>query len=79
MVGVSKLCPLRKILRAYLEGSSPAWGRSSEGRYPFLASRRYGGVGAAALPSRTMVYKHDSEGNEDEDRNLQEIPVYKKM
>ena len=26
-----------------------------------------------------MIYKHDSEANEDEDMNLQRIPVYKKM
>ena len=52
---------------------------SSKGRYPFLASWRYGGVGAVALPLESMVYKHDSEASEDEDMNLQKIRVYKKM
>ena len=32
-----------------------------------------------ALPLGSMIYKHDSEANEDEDMNLQKIPVYKKM
>ena len=31
------------------------------------------------LPLGSKIYKHDSEANEDEDMNLQEIPVYKKM
>ena len=43
------------------------------------ASRRYGGVGAEALPLGSMRYKHDSEDNEDEDIILQKIPVYKKV
>ena len=78
-LSVSKLFPLRKLLGAEPEGSGPAWGRSSEGRNPFLVSRRYGGVGAGALPLVSMISKHDSEANEDEDMNLQKIPVYKKM
>ena len=32
-----------------------------------------------ALPLESMIYKHDSEANEDEDMNLQKVPVYKKM
>ena len=32
-----------------------------------------------ALPLGSMIYKHDSEANEDEDMNLQKIQVYKKM
>ena len=75
----SKLFPLRKFRGAWPEGSGPAWGKGTEGRYPFCASRRYGGVGAGALPLGSMRYKHDSEDNEDEDTNLQKIPVYKKM
>ena len=31
------------------------------------------------LPLVSMIYKHDSEANEDENMNLQKIPVYKKM
>ena len=50
-----------------------------EGRYPFFASRRYGGVGAVALPLGSMICKQGSEDNEDEDTNLQKNPVYKKM
>ena len=75
----SKLFPLRKLRRAWLEGSGPAWRKGTESRYPFCASRRYGGVGAGALPLGSMRYKHDSEDNEDEDTNLQKVPVYKKM
>ena len=37
------------------------------------------GFGAVALPLESMVYKPDSEANEDEDMNLQKITVYKKM
>ena len=77
--GDSKLFPLRKLRGAWLEGSGPAWGKGTEGRYPFCASRRYAGVGAEALPLGSMRYKHDSEDNEDEDTNLQKIPHYKKM
>ena len=44
-----------------------------------LASWRYGGVGARALPLGSMISKHNSEANEDKDMNLQKIPVYKKM
>ena len=75
----SKLFPLRNVRGAWPEGSGPAWGKGTEGRYPFCASRRYGGVGAGALPLGSMRYKHDGEDNEDEDTNLQKIPVYKKM
>ena len=75
----SNLFPLRKLRGAWPEGSGPAWGKGTEGRYPFCASRQYGGVGAWALPLGSMRYKHDSEDNEDEDTNLQKIPVYKKM
>ena len=32
-----------------------------------------------ALPLESRIYKHDTEANEDEDMNLQKIPVYKKM
>ena len=32
-----------------------------------------------ALPLGSMIYKHDSEANEDEDMKSQKIPVYKKM
>ena len=32
-----------------------------------------------ALPSGSMIYKHDSKANEDEDMNFQKILVYKKM
>ena len=32
-----------------------------------------------ALPLGSMICKHDSEANEDEDMNLQKIPVSKKM
>ena len=32
-----------------------------------------------ALPLGSMRYKHDGEDNENEDTNLQKIPVYKKM
>ena len=32
-----------------------------------------------ALPLGSMINKHDSEANEDEDMNLQKIAVYKKM
>ena len=32
-----------------------------------------------ALPLKTMIYKHHSEANEDEDMNLQKIPVYTKI
>ena len=78
-MSLSKLFPLRKLRRAWPEGSGPAWGKDTGGRYPFCASRRYGGVGAGALPLGSMRYKHDSENNEDEDTNLQKIPVYKKM
>ena len=77
-VWVSKLFPFGKLRGAWPEGSGPAWGKGTEGRYPFCASRRYGGVGAGALPLGSMRYKHDSEDNEDEDTNLQKIPVYKK-
>ena len=76
---VSKLFPLRMFCRVWPEGSGPAWGKGTEGRYPFCASGRYGGIGAGALPLGSMCYKHDSEDNEDEDTNLQKIPVYKKM
>ena len=31
------------------------------------------------LPLGSMIYEHDSEANEDEDMNLQKIPIYKKM
>ena len=75
----SKLFPLRKLRGARPEGSGPAWGKGTEGRYPFCASWRYGGVRAGALHLGSMRYKHDSEDNEDEDTNLQKIPVYKKM
>ena len=75
----SKLFPLSKLRRAWPEGSGPACGKGTEGRYPLCASWRYGGVGAGALPSGSMRYKHDTEDNEDEDTNLQKIPVYKKM
>ena len=75
----SKLFPLRKLHGAQPEGSGPAWGRSSKSRYPFLACWRYGGVGAVALPLEYMIYKHNSEANEDEDMNLQVIPVCKNM
>ena len=76
---LSKLFPLRKLRGAWPEGSGPAWGKGTEGRYPFCASRRYGGIGAEALPLWSMRYKHDSEDNEDEDMNLQKFQVYKKM
>ena len=75
----SKLFPLRKLRGAWPEGSGPACGKGTEGRYPFCASWRYGEIGAGALPLGSMRYKHDSEDNEDEDTNLQKIPVYKKM
>ena len=75
----SKLFPLRKLFGSWPEGSGPACEKRTEGRYPFCASWRYGGVGAGALPLGSMRYKHDSEDNEDEDTNLQKIPVYKKM
>ena len=75
----SKLFPLRKLHGAWPGGSGPAWGKETQGRYPFCASWQYGGVGAEALPLGSMRYKHDSEDNEDEDMNLQKIPVYKKM
>ena len=78
-VSPSKLYPLRKLRGAWREGSGPAWGKGTEGRYPFCASRQYRGVGAGALPLGSLRYKHDSEDNEDEDTNLQKIPVYKKM
>ena len=74
----SKLFPLRKLCGAWPEGSVPAWEKGTEGRYPFCAPRRYGGVGAEALPLESMRYKHDSEDNEDEDMNLLKITVYKK-
>ena len=32
-----------------------------------------------ALPLGSMIYKQDSEANEDEDMNVQQIPVYMKM
>ena len=32
-----------------------------------------------ALSLGSMRYKHDTEDNEDEDMNLQKIPVYKKI
>ena len=32
-----------------------------------------------ALPLGSMIYKHESQTNEDDDMNLQQIPVYKKM
>ena len=32
-----------------------------------------------ALPLGSMIYKHDTHTNEDEDMNLQRIPLYKKM
>ena len=75
----SKLFSLNPLRGAWPEGSGPAWGMGMEGRYPFFASRWYGGVGAVALPSGSMICKHGSEGNVDEDTNLQKIPVYKKM
>ena len=75
----ASLFPLTKFRRVWPEGSGPAWGKGTEGRYPFCASWRYGGVGAGALPLGSMRYKHDSEDNEDEDTNLQKILVYKKM
>ena len=59
----SKLFPLRKLRGAWPEGSGPAWGKGTEGRYPFCASWRYGGVGAGALPLGFMRYKHDGEDN----------------
>ena len=71
----SKLFPLRKLRGAWPEGSGPAWGKGTEGTYPFCASQRYEGPGAGALPLGSMRYKHDSEDNEDEDTNLQKIPV----
>ena len=64
----SKLFPLRKLRGAWPEGSGPACGKGTEGRYPFCASWRYGGVGAGALPLGSMRYEHDSEDNEDEDK-----------
>ena len=75
----SKLFPLRKLRGAWPQGSGPAWGKGTEGRYPLCASWQYGGVAAGALPLGSMRYKHDGEDNEDEDTNLQKIPVYKKM
>ena len=75
----SKLFPLRKLRGAWPEGSGLAWGKGTEGKYPFCASWRYGGVGAGALPLGSMSLKQDSEDNEDEVTNLQKIPVYKKM
>ena len=30
-------------------------------------------------PLGSMIYKNDSEANEDDDMNLQQVPVYKKM
>ena len=75
----SKLFPLRKLRGAWPEGSGLAWGKGTEGRYPFCASWRYGGVGAGALPLGSMRHKHDGDDNEDEDTNLQKVPVYKKM
>ena len=75
----SKLFPLRNLRGAWPKGSGPAWGKGTEGRYPFCASWRNRGVGAEALPLGSMRYKHDSEDNEDEDMNLQKIPVYKKV
>ena len=75
----SKLFPLRTLLGAWPEDSGPAWGMGTEGRNPFFASRRYGGVSAVALPLGSMMCKHGSEDNEDEDTNLQKIPVYKNM
>ena len=75
----SKFFSLRKLRGAWPEGSGPAWGKGTEGRYPFCASQWYGGVGAEALPLGSMRYRHDSEDNEDEDMNWQKIPVYKKM
>ena len=65
--------------RACASKLGPAWGRSSKGRYPFLASWRYGGVAAVALPLESMIYKHNSEANKDEDMNLQKVPVDMKM
>ena len=44
----SSLFPLSKLRRALPEGSGPALGKRTEGRYPFCVSRRYGGVGAEA-------------------------------
>ena len=32
-----------------------------------------------ALPLESMIYNQDSQANEDEDMNLQKVPVYKKM
>ena len=52
---------------------------SSEGRYPFLASGRYGGVDAVAWLLQSMVYKPNSEANDDEVMNLQKNPVSEKM
>ena len=75
----SKLFPLSKLRRAWPEASGPACGKGTDGRYPFCASWRYGWVGAGALPLGSMRYKHDSEDNDNEDTNLQKIPVYKKM
>ena len=48
-----------------------------EGRYPSPVSQWYGGVRAAALPLVSMISRHDSKVNEDEDMNLQKILVYK--
>ena len=50
----SKLFRLRKLRGAWPEFSGPAWGKGTEGRYPFCASRRYGGVGAGALCNETV-------------------------
>ena len=32
-----------------------------------------------ALPLGSMIYKHNSEANEDDNMHLRKIPVYKKM
>ena len=75
----SKLFPLRRLSGARPEGSGPAWGKGTEGRYPFCASWQYGGIGAGALPLGSMRCKHNSEDNEEEDTNLIKILVYEKM
>ena len=35
--------------------------------------------GAVGLPLESMINKHDSKANEDEEMNLQKIQVYKEM
>ena len=71
--------PTEKAPRSVAGGLSAGMGKVIGGQVPFLASRRHGGVGAVALPLGSLIHKHDSEANEDEDMSLQKIPVYKKM